>query len=414
MSSRKGIKIKREDFKSLKDEIKNIKGNINEEMYSAGVFMNEKEEYVWRANQKKIYEKSSPEKKYDLNEILKYYELNNDKYIQGFTNNYFRKLTDLMSKNKYKKYTRERLDLFNSRINKSQKIYINYLKKNGKDSDIKSSINKKIKTPFVTTIYSYNSKMYKNKNENKKIKKNNFLYNNYIQNQKSFLSSNISTFSNNEYDKKIVKIKVNNKYDSTEFSNWKKDLNNSKANNKNKNKNLTKYFSYKNMLKINNRRNSKEIENNFSFSYNNKNKLNTSENNLMDGKNEFIRDLDKDKYHDYLRSQYQFFDDYYMDKNKITFELKTKRRKNLFNLKPNGKFLEKIIKNVKKSDFFNKIKRNIKNETSPVIKISNSNKKIIYKNKDKGLPSLSARFIKTMKFNSDCNLIYEKVKKTLV
>ena len=61
-----------------------------------------------------------------------------------------------MSKNKYEKYTRERLDLFNSRINKSQKIYINYLKKNGKDSDIKSSINKKIKTPFVTTIYSYN------------------------------------------------------------------------------------------------------------------------------------------------------------------------------------------------------------------------------------------------------------------
>ena len=54
MSSRKGIKIKREDFKSLKDEIKNIKGNINEEMYSAGVFMNEKEEYDWRANQKKI------------------------------------------------------------------------------------------------------------------------------------------------------------------------------------------------------------------------------------------------------------------------------------------------------------------------------------------------------------------------
>ena len=410
-SNRKGIKIKKEDFKSLKDEIQNIKGNINEEMCSAGVFMNEREEYVWRANKKKMYEKSSPEKKYDLNEILKYYELNKDKYIQGFTNNYFRKLTDLMAKNKYKKYTKERLDLFNSRINKSQKIYINYLKKNGKDSDVKSSINKIVKTPFVTSLYSYNSKIYKNKNENKKIQKNNLLYNNYIQNQKSFLSSNISTFSN-YHDKKTVKIKKN-KYESNEFLNWKKNLNNSNAKNKFKNKFLTKYFSYKNMLKKENKSNSKELAHNFSFSYYNKNKLNSSDNNIYDGKEEFFKDLDKDKYHDYLRNQYHFFDDYYIDKNRILFELKTKKRKNLFNLKPNGKFLEKIIKDVKKYDFFNKIKRNIKNENSPVIKINNNNK-IIYKNRDRVLPSLSARFIKTMRFNNDCNLIYEKVKKTLI
>ena len=113
MSFNSGIKIKKEDFKSLKDEIKNIKGNINEEMYNSGVFMNEKEEFVWRANKRKLYEKSSPDKKYDLNEILKFYELNKDKYLQGFTSNYFRKLSDLMVKNKYKKYSKERLDLFN-------------------------------------------------------------------------------------------------------------------------------------------------------------------------------------------------------------------------------------------------------------------------------------------------------------
>ena len=136
MTSGSGIKIKKEDFKSLKDEINNIKGNINEEMYKVGVFINEREEYVWRANQPKKMDKTSPEQKYDLNEILKYYELNKDKYIQGFTSNYFRKLSDLMSKAKNKKYSRERLDLFNSRINNSQKIYANYLKKNGKDLEI--------------------------------------------------------------------------------------------------------------------------------------------------------------------------------------------------------------------------------------------------------------------------------------
>ena len=130
MTSRKGIKIKREDFKSLKDEIKNIKRNINKEIHSVRVFLNDKEDYVWRANKKPIFEKSSPEEKYNLNELLKYHELNKDKYIQGFTSKYFRKLTDLLSKNKYKKYSKERLELYNSRINKSQKIYI---EKNDKD-----------------------------------------------------------------------------------------------------------------------------------------------------------------------------------------------------------------------------------------------------------------------------------------
>ena len=204
MSSRSGIKIKKEDFKSLKEEIKNIKGNINQEMLKAGVFINEREEYVWRANKKKLYDKSSPEQKYALNEILKYYELNKDKYIQGFTSEYFRNLTDLMVKTKYKKYSKYRLDLFNSRINKSHKIFSNYLKKNGRDSEIKSTINRVIRNPFVTSVYSYTNK--KNKKENNKLEinlKNNLLYNNYINDQKS---NNISTFSSKEFDKKLSKI----------------------------------------------------------------------------------------------------------------------------------------------------------------------------------------------------------------
>ena len=221
MTSGSGIKIKKEDFKSLKDEINNIKGNINQEMYKVGVFMNEREEYVWRANQPKKKDKSSPEQKYDLNEILKYYELNKDKYIQGFTSNYFRKLSDLMSKTKNKKYSRERLDLFNSRINKSQKIYANYLKKNGKDSEMKSSLNKIIiKNPFVTSLHPYNNK--KNKKDNSELGmnlKNNILYNKYIINKKS---NNISTFPNIEENKKSLKIKIKNKNVQMNYPNGKK------------------------------------------------------------------------------------------------------------------------------------------------------------------------------------------------
>ena len=402
MTSRKGIKIKREDFKSLKDEIKNIKRNINREIHSVRVFLNEKEDYAWRANKKQIFEKSSQEEKYNLNEILKYHELNKDKYIQGFTSKYFRKLTDLLSKNKYKKYSKERLELYNSRINKSQKIYI---EKNDKDSNIKSSLNKKIKNPFITSLYSYNIKNYNYKNENKIIK-NNLLYNNYIKSQKSFFSNSISSFSNRVYDKKIAK----NKNKSNDFSEWRKQL--YKSNKKNKNKFFSKYMSYKNMMEKT-IKNGNELENNFSFSYYNKNKINSSKNNIIDGREEFFNDLDKDKYHNFLRSQYQFFDDYYIAKNTMAFELKTKRRRNMFNSSQNNIFLEKSIKDASKTDFFNKIKRQIERENSPIVKISNNNKRI-NKNKDRVMPSLSARFLKTMKFNKDCNLIYEKYKKTII
>ena len=418
MTSGSGIKIKKEDFKSLKDEINNIKGNINQEMYKVGVFMNEREEYVWRANQPKKKDKSSPEQKYDLNEILKYYELNKDKYIQGFTSNYFRKLSDLMSKTKNKKYSRERLDLFNSRINKSQKIYANYLKKNGKDSEMKSSLNKIIiKNPFVTSLHPYNNK--KNKKDNSELGmnlKNNILYNKYIINKKSH---NISTFPNIEENKKPLKIK--NKNDSNELSKWQEEesdnskLNSNKSKNKKKNIFLTKYYFYKNMVdkkqKNNNNKNN-ALEKNYSFSYNFRKKSNSVDNKESDGKNEFFQDYNEEKYFNYLKKQYNF---YSSEKNegKFNFEIKTKKRKNMFNLKTNSKFLEKILRSTFKSDFLNKIKRKIKNENSPVIKLNNSNN-IIYKRKKGELPSLSARILKTTKINNDFNLIYEKIKKNLI
>ena len=422
MSSRSGIKIKKEDFKSLKEEIKNIKGNINQEMLKAGVFINEREEYVWRANKKKLYDKSSPEKKYALNEILKYYELNKDKYIQGFTSEYFRNLTDLMVKTKYKKYSKDRLDLFNSRINKSHKIFSNYLKKYGRDSEIKSTINRVIRNPFVTSVYSYTNK--KNKKENNKLEinlKNNSLYNNYINDQKS---NNISTFSSKEFDKKLSKIKIESKNGSNNLSGSQKkqeELNNSKLdnqNNKDKNKNIfyTKYYSYKNLLDNKNQNQSQSqrnnLEKNLSFSYNKRRKNNLINNDEIDGKEEFFQDYNKDKYFDFLKKQYNFYN---KDTGKIqnNYELKTKKRKNMFNSKPNNKYLEKNLIDTNKFDFFKKIKRKIKNENSPNIYLNNSNN-IIFKRKINELPSLTSRFLKTTKFNNDCNLIYEKFKKNLI
>ena len=85
----------------------------------------------------------------------------------------------------------------------------------------------------------------------------------------------------------------------------------------------------------------------------------------------------------------------------------------MFDLKTNSRFSEKFLRSTFKSDFMNKIKRKIKNENSPDIKINNSNN-IIYKRKKGELPSLSARLLKTTKKYNDFNLIYEKIKKNLI
>lgn len=173
---------------------------------------------------------------------------------------------------------------------------------------------------------------------------------------------------------------------------------------------LTKYFSNKNILKNKNNKiskNSTNFENYFSLSHN-KNKFNSIDYKVIDGKEEFFKDKDEVKYCDYLRKQYKFFDDIF-ERNQLNFKLKTKRRKNMFNSKPEN-YSDKTLVEASKSDFLKNIKRKIKYENSPIF---NSNKSL-FKKKIGEFPSLSARIIKTVKFNNDCNRIYEKFKKKLI
>ena len=79
-----------------------------------------------------------------------------DKYLLGFTSQYFRKLSDLMSNPKNKKYSKDRIDLFNSRIIYSQKLLLNKIKKKNEDPDqkeknAKSSYNN-FMNPFMTIM----------------------------------------------------------------------------------------------------------------------------------------------------------------------------------------------------------------------------------------------------------------------
>ena len=95
--SSSGVKYRRENFKALKDEMANMKFDLNK----GGVLLNDKNEYIFRVqNRDSYFSRPSPEERYLFNEILKHYELSTNHLVQGFSNKYFSKLSDLMSSNK--------------------------------------------------------------------------------------------------------------------------------------------------------------------------------------------------------------------------------------------------------------------------------------------------------------------------
>ena len=125
INASQGIKFRRENFKALKDEMKNIRYGTN----NAAVSLNDKNEYIFRVqNRDSYFSRPSPEEKYLFNQILKHYELSVNHLAQGFNNKYLGKLSDLMSLKKIEinEYTKKRIELFNTRVDENHKSYINY------------------------------------------------------------------------------------------------------------------------------------------------------------------------------------------------------------------------------------------------------------------------------------------------
>ena len=70
--SSSGIKYRRENFRALKDEMLNIRFAINKEMSQAAILLNDKNEYIFRVqNRDSYFSRRSPEQRYIFNEILK-------------------------------------------------------------------------------------------------------------------------------------------------------------------------------------------------------------------------------------------------------------------------------------------------------------------------------------------------------
>ena len=400
------IKYKKENFRLLKEEFNKIKNNIDEEMFEAGVFMNDNAEYVWRAKNKKRILKSLPEQKYNFNEILKYYEFNKDKYLLGFTSKYFRKLSDLMTNPKNKNYSKDRIDLFNSRIFFSQKLLLNKLKNKNEHSDPKEKDSKtsynKFMNPFMT-IMLHSIKNKKDKKTKIKFKKNGKTINHFLYSN----SNNDMNKQKNNHNVSILAYKnfrkgIKNKNDLNIFPTTKNDI--SSISNK---KSFPKCFSDNNFSNNNNKINS--YFDYLSFSLNKKKykfKKESIDYSKIDGKEEFLKNLDKDKYYDYLKYKYNFYE----ANKKLIFDLKNQKRRDMFK-KPSNKFLENMIKNTDRSIFLKKIKRQKKDEYSSISNTSNNNHKNLIKKQLSNLSSTHSRFIKTMRFNDDCHSIFEKFKK---
>ena len=346
-----GMRYKKENFRALKDDMMNIEKNFGGGS-GPSVVMNENCEFVCRIqNRNSKISNPTPEQKYLLNEILKYYELNSNQIVQGFNSQYFSDLTELMSKRNMKtsEYTKKRIELFNSRVNNNHKSYINYLKKEGKDTKMKSSMNKTINPMNVT----YNLKLNDNNNPfnstMKKANKSNSSF--FIDFKKLYL---------NRYAKNF--FYRNDKNDTTSSD---KNFSSNRNNKYKENKTLFKSASYINKYKTKN--DDLKLAHNLSLvNYKIKEEINKNDEEMeimeKKSKDEYFYTRNKKKYMNFLKSKYHFVEGKNPEKKEPKLSIKDIKIKNMFKIKPKDIFLKKQSEVEDKKLFFKKLEKDIKKQ----------------------------------------------------
>ena len=392
--SSSGVKYRRENFKALKDEIDNIKYHVNQALSGGGVLLNDKNEYIFRVqNRDSYFSRPSPEERYLFNQILKHYELSTNHLVQGFSNKYFSKLSDLMSSNKLSTndYSKKRIALFNSRINENHKSYINYLKKKGADFKMQSSMNKKINPMNLTFNMKFKDKLlemnYINKKRIPKIKsRSKILIKNQIIKIKQLPLSNLISPTFNQYHNNILNKNENSistarddsfrsksKQDIIRNIQIKKFMNRTFYNNKKfkiRNDDIIFPKNYFNLKKEEEKDKNNEdelIESNLDDEM----KLNEKK-----SKEEFLKTYNIEKYMTFLQSKYNFVEDNFNKNNedkKFDEELKIQK---MFQIKPKNQFLDKKKFDWSKTIFFKKLENDFNNkQNNSKIKIKRLMKK---------------------------------------
>ena len=418
-----GANNKVKDIKEENGVIKLQNGTIIGKLYKK---TNETE---WATQNRALNEKS--ESNYETNLILKRYKLNKGKLNFGFNNEYIDLLTELLysKKKENSNYSKERLKLYNYRIN--------FDKKNKKDFNdnyiIKDNLRQKMAVSALTspnknnnihfkTFYSINGRNYSkdssynlcriSANNNKTIslnnRKNNFKLKSISNFNEQNKINNHLTLLNSLYKRNNDFYFNNNNISNLKYN--KLNINKFQIENKSNNNYLKLFNSRDNLRKINNNNNYieekininknkilKDIDENSNKTIKSLNNNNSSDNSNVSKcinndttnrnsqrrrtkkktkiyknekdiyfekekeEHEFLASGDRDKYEDYLKNKFGFYEDVDDKQTQYIYEIK-KRNVKLFN----NKDVEMKNDNQRALNYLNKISRIKKEEHSNV------------------------------------------------
>ena len=373
-----GIIYESNNSKPLNNEITNIKIDPIKEFSENNVLLNDQNEYIFKSQSLNSYFFwPTLEEKYLFNQILKYYELSSNQYVQGFNSRYFSKLSELLSLKDInsKEYSKKRIELFNKRVKESHSSYINYFKKRGEEVILQSSMNKKLNPVNLSHTNKLRNGIlklkYKKRNQiNKLINEPNKMIINNRYSRPNF-SPDLSLLSFNQYRKSLSSFKLNNSSTAREESyNTVKTLKNKFLLNK----------SYSNFKIEEGKENSNLLtprlySNNKQDNDNKEEDINFKE---KKAKEDFFGNYNKKRYMKFLKYKYQFIEDKNFEKKLPKITNKDIKRINIFKFKPKNKFISKEVKDGYKFIFFKKIKNKIDG----------------FNNSNKSLKSLKKSFLK--------------------
>ena len=328
------IKIKRKNYIKEKAQEK-IESNINHQLAGFSSFSNE-DKWRGKSNHNCL---TTTEKNYEINEIIRKYQSNKDE-IKGYSSRYLLQLSDLLGQ-KDKNFIKKRFELYNKRING---------KKGNKNVDKEK------------TLSNVNSKLDKIFNSKK--------------------SDTVTMFCTSTFRKNKIK-KINNKKSYETINN-----------------NLPmKSKSLKTLLTTANKNNLlrgkvKDAQSVLLTQLYGNQKGEDYYDKPLGGKEEFLLDGDKEKYQEFLKKEYNFYNNDNL--NQVLFLYDKNKRIELFKNIKNYKFL-KLKKNLAfRDNFITKILREKNNNDSDLPKIS-------FKSKNN----------KKMNFLKDCEKICENIQKKI-
>ena len=341
---------------ALDEEINNI---------AIGGNMNARFDKLWRGKTFSFIAKTNQEKNFYLKEVMKKFQTNQDE-LKGYNYKYVLELSDLLGA-KDKDFSKKRLELYNHRLEIEKK---KYSKTHGK---------------FIKYQTAY-----------KPIKQTNYFLQFFDQRKKNNLMSNHKASMQETFTNTLYSNKEKNNLNSKELEKYNRTTYNHNTPNK--------FGDLKLLLDDKtNKKNNKYSNAMTEISYKKKEQDEQSfDTTSLVGKEDFLASGDKERYHEYLSREYNFFNQARLRQMKFIFD-KQKRIK-LFKKLPNAKYLNYKKENPLRVELFNKINREKQQLSHEFPFIGDKKSYLKHKKNNPGKKPKT-------KFNKDCQNILIKLKK---